>query len=165
MCSQNTITKGALNRLLVPQSVQNSMYFMFQEVGRNASTSHGSSPGSSDTFSGMPGTASILMQQLNQGQIPQSLTYDFQFLSMNKPQNLDLTSGTLLANAGSLRAVQGTFIYSLAQIDKVPTQRGVEKGHVRFLLWDTGETCVLHAPLQEPWGAEGAESRAVMQRS
>lgn len=41
MCSQNTITKGALNRLFVPQRVQNSMYFMFQEVGRNASTSQG----------------------------------------------------------------------------------------------------------------------------
>ena len=50
----------------------------------------------------------------------QSLTYDFQFLCVNKPQDLDLASGTLLADAGSFRAVQGTFIHFLAQIYKVP---------------------------------------------
>lgn len=49
---------------------------------------------------------------------------------MNKPQNLDLTRQALLANAGPFRAVQGPFIYSLTQIDKVPVDdtRGGRKG-------------------------------------
>jgi hypothetical protein len=124
MCIRNMISEGALNRLPVPQSIKTAWTSCSRKGVEMLQLVTGFPPKlrhflhhTRDSL-----TLPILMQQLSQVQTPQSLTYDFQFLCMNKPQNLDLTSGTLLANAGSFRAVQGTFVYSLAQIDKVPTE-------------------------------------------
>lgn len=55
------------------------------------------------------------------GQDP-GLTYNFQLLRVNEPKDLHLARGALFAHAGSLRAVLGSLVYFLTQVDVVPAK-------------------------------------------
>lgn len=50
------------------------------------------------------------------------LTYSVQLLRVNKPEDLHLTRGALFAHTGSIRAVLGSLVYFLTQVDEVPAK-------------------------------------------
>lgn len=140
--NQNMITRGALNRQAGHASEHTEWRVLScSKVGINASIVVENSLKSPPKLTYFPHytrdslALSILMQEMNQGRGPQSLTYDIQLLCVNKPKNLDFTGWALLANAGPFRAVQGPFVYALTEIDEVPTDdtKGWEEREVKPL--------------------------------